>query len=331
MNRKSILISIIFILIITISCKKNQTVDKSKKETAIDFKTDSITPFYEVVSEKGTKITLWTKKDYYTSNDKDFIIASKEISLNNQKATVKTDTLLYNEYTFTEVFNESFTQQKIDNEEFLLFSLKETFKGRAVIDRDINFYLLNINTLDFLTLTYTGKSSLRCNTCIDGDFQENKKLDQYPTLKDVLYKYASKSKHIYIASKEEKDISYYKNYIQKWYKDNNVNNDFGAGHASIPDIIYSTYYKENIFEFTGDYGTDFIENSRFKIVNYFRGNLLGYDKVKKLYFPVLVESCNYDCGKEIHFSEGNIINIQYEWTDDVSYQINLDNIQFLND
>ncbi len=337
-----IVLLVSFTLVVFFSCKKEKGTHKENtiprkqiEEKPIFFKTDSLTEMYSIVSEKGVRVRLWsseysTQDTFSLFGDKNHILISKEKKSKNKFTTVKIDTLLSNEYTYVNVYKESFIKKKVNDEEYLLFSLKETFKGRAVTGRDISFFMLHLNSLQFYTLTYSGEPTLRCEGCIDGAFEDNKYLNEKPALKKVLYAYASKSKHIYMPSKEEKAISYYKNYVQKWYKDNKVENTFGAGHADIMHVIYSTYYKEDIFKFTGDYGSNFIENDRFKIVNFFRGSLLGYNKQKKLYFPVLVESCNYDCNKEIGFLEGNSIDIQYEWSNGDSFQINLEDIKFLN-
>ncbi|MFP3787380.1 hypothetical protein, partial [Burkholderia sp. SIMBA_024] len=74
-----------------------------------------------------------------------------------------------------------------------------------------------------------------------------------------------------------------------------------------------TYYTENLFQYNGNYDNDqVIENADYKIVTYFRNNIIGYDKNKKLYFPIIVESCVTGCDKEIQFVSENEIEVSYE-------------------
>lgn len=320
------------------SCKKGESLEKqitNTPEKEIQFRTDTLTPFYESISKQGVKIKLWinevhTQNKFFLSKDYNFIIASKEIRIDNKFVTVKKEILVSNEYTYTDIFEESFLEKKVKDDNYLLFSLKESFKGTAITGRDVSFFILNLKSLDFYTLVYRGEPTLRCKDCIDGDFEENKSLDRKAHLKKILRDYASNSKHIYFPNGEEKDINFYKNYVQKWYKDNNVNNVLANGHAYRPDIVYSTYYKKNIIKFTGNYGSNFIENDHFKIVNFTNGNLLAYDKKKHLYFPVFVESCVQGCNKEISFLDENTIKIGYNFFDEESFTINIDEIKFVN-
>ena len=304
---------------------------------SIEFNTDSLGLIHTIENQKRSKIKLWSNnfyglENFFLSNDKNFILISKQKEIDGELKTIKVDTLLSNEYTYTEIHKESFTQRNVNGQEYFFFSLKETFKGRAITGRDIIFFMINLKTLNFHELVYSGEPTLRCNNCIDGDFQENSNIELRPKLKKSLYDYALTSKHIYVPSEEEKNIGFYKNYVQKWYRDNKTKNIMATGHSDIPDIIYSTYYEKDIFKFTGDYGSDFIENDQYKVVNFFNGSLLAYDKVKELYFPVFVESCNEGCSKEITFINENKINVKYDHTifGGISSVINIDKIIFTN-
>ncbi|MCZ4244261.1 hypothetical protein [Pedobacter punctiformis] len=267
---------------------------------------------------------------YFLVGDTNFITASRYIKSDGQYRQIKTDTLLANEYTYTELDSNHFVKKKINNKDYVLLTVKETFKGQAVTSIDLNFIMLDLNSMEYYTLRYVGEHSLRCYDCIDGSFTENKQLDKYPDIKKALYQYANESKWVYRPAAAEKSPDYYKNYEVKWDKDNQADYHLANGHSDIPETIYSTYYKEDLFKITGDRATaTTIENSRFIIASYFRGNILGYDKQKKLYFPIYIESCVTGCDKKIKFTSGNAIEAKYdEYSANKVYTINLDEIKF---
>ena len=136
----------------------------------------------------------------------------------------------------------------------------------------------------------------------------------------------SKSKLIFQATKEEKKADHFKNYEEKWEKDNRTDNHYGAGYGIIPESLQSTYYKDKLFNLDGSDIDTIIENENYIVGTYFRGNLLGYDKNKKLYFPIIVESCAHSCKKEIIFLDEKTVQIAYE--DDEKFEIKLDEIIF---
>ncbi len=134
------------------------------------------------------------------------------------------------------------------------------------------------------------------------------------------------SKLIYQPTELDKDSLYYLNYETKWNKDNDVENIFGIGHAEISTPIKTTYYKTNLFQLNNGSITDSIENNDIKLISYFRSNLIGYDKHKKLYFPLIIENCAMDCAKTIEFFAKDSLRITYEYNG--TYEISLNDIIF---
>ncbi|HTG56790.1 MAG TPA: hypothetical protein VL943_11015, partial [Niabella sp.] len=215
---------------------------------------------------------------------------------------------------------------------YLLLTARETFKGQAITEKTINFILLDVNSLEHFTLVYEGISSIRCYECIDGNYQPAPFLDANPGLKAMLLEYANKSKWVYRpATQAEKDARHFINYEQKWNEDNEEDNHLANGHSGISEPIYSTYYKDDIFKVTATHASvaDSIENEYFKVLSYFRGNILGFDKQKQLYFPVYIESCITGCDKKIRFVSPQTIEILYdEYNGKEAYTVELNKIRF---
>ncbi len=297
------------------------------------FDADEVAALYSLNTIGGETIRILASErseqdPYFLTGDANFIIARKYLD----QTIIKTDTLLLNEYVYTHIDSASIEQDSEGNNAYLLLTVKEIFKGQAITEKTINFILVDINTLEHYTLVYDGLSSVRCYECIDGTFQPAPSLDKRPDIKTILYKYANKSKWLYRpATQAEKDAKHFINYEKKWNADNGEDNHFTNGHSGLPTPIYSTYYKEDIFSLTAEHAsiTDAVENDYFKIISYFRGNVLGFDKQRQLYFPVFIESCITGCDKKIKFVSSKSIEIKYdEYSGNEVYTVQLDKILF---
>lgn len=265
---------------------------------------------------------------FFLIGDANRIVATKYLD----ERVVKADTLLKNEFVYTHIDSATIQQKKEGNNHYLLLTAKETFKGQAITEKTINFILLDINSLEHYTLVYEGTSSVRCYECIDGDYLPAPLLDKKPALKSILFEYANKSKWVYRpATQAEQDARHFINYEQKWNDDNREDNHLANGHSGISEPIYSTYYADDIFKLTAMHASvsDSIENEHFKIVSYFRGNILCFDKQKRLYFPIYIESCITGCNKKIRFVSPETIEILYdEYSNRGAYTVELNNIRF---
>lgn len=333
--KKIILVIVLFSVSLS-SCKDNvvktESETRSQKRGRIENEkkysnnfereigTDGLNTLYAAVNEdstEGIRISAHESSEYnkfLLVADTNSIIVSKYKKIEKHFRLIKKDTLLTNEFTYAEIDPKSFVKKRIGNKDFLLLSVREQFMGNAVTEVSVTFFMLDIDSFKTYTLSYSGEYSLRCgDECIDGEFSQNKDLDLKPEIKNALYQLANKSKWVYHPSKKELNNSYYKNYEQKWYTDNKVDNHLANGHSDIPDVIYSTYYKDDIFKFTGiAEDEEILENNSFKIVCFSRGNILGYDKSKQLYFPIYIESCVTGCGKTVEFVSTNEIKVVHE-------------------
>ena len=309
------------------------TNSSSKSNIILPTLDDGLTSIYTIALKGGDQLRIGAfhasaHDKYFLDGDTNAVVAQFLSGKN-----LKTDTILTNEFTYTEIDSSSLTNQKINGKAFQLLTIKETFKGQAITSRTINFIVIDPTTKNHYTLQYQGEPSLRCEVCIDGAFLENKALESVPEIKTMLYAYARKSKWIYrTETAAEKNPRHMKNYELKWDQDNKADNHLANGHSGIPDTIYSTYYKEDLMKFTEQKNGEpvSIEDNRFLVSSYFRGNLLGFDKQKKLFFPIFIESCITGCNKTIRFiSSGRIEVIYDEDSRKEVYTIDLNAIKFL--
>jgi hypothetical protein len=59
------------------------------------------------------------------------------------------------------------------------------------------------------------------------------------------------------------------------------------------------------------------ESPEFKVLSYFRSSLIGYDKARKQYFPIWVDSCAHGCNKELRSLNGGVLAFVFnEWDDE---------------
>jgi hypothetical protein len=334
---------IIFFLsfIIFTSCKKDEkasTQKVSKENIELGSQGDTLEKAKSAVifsfeNQDNTEVIKITASEV-SDNDKFFLVGSKNIltaskyKKNKDKLQfIKSETLFVSDYYYVHIDPKHVLRKKIQNEDYFLFALQESPMGNGDPEYFLDFIMLNINNLNFYTLKYSGEATLRSGESIEGKFRENEILDSNPAIKKELYQFAEKSKWIYKPTEEEKDIFYYTNFEHKWYRDNYP----GGTEVFYPEIVRSTYYSEDLFKFNGNYDKDqVIENANFKIVTYFRNNIIGYDKNKKLYFPITVESCATGCEKDIKFVSENKIEISYGIGGQESDTIDLYKIKFAN-
>jgi hypothetical protein len=336
---KSKLAVILLCFISLTSCKKdekisNKEIKKENKNTPEDSsevkKTTTLFSFNnqdntEIIKISGSEVSDEDK--FLLVGDKNILIVSKYKTNKGIQQLIKNDTLLISDYNHVTIDEQLFLRKKIQNIDYFLFALMESPLGNGDHGLYLSFIMLNMNTLKFYTLKYEGEPTLRSDNAVDGEFIKNTALDHNPTIKKELYQFAQKSKWVYNPSEKEKDINYYKNFEQKWHSDNYPK----TTEPSYPTVVKSTYYPENLFQFNGNYDNDqVIENTDFKIVTYFRHNIIGYDKNKKLYFPIAVESCATGCDKKIEFVSTHEIEISYEMNIQEADTIDLNKIKFEN-
>lgn len=333
MNAK-ILIFLLFSVIY--SCKKDvaktQVVQKANPKEANQKIADSILQKSVFVQKTDNGLTrIWVKSNEKRGNffysDTLNILKISQYKFDNRKLSlIKEIDLEKTEWAYLEIDSANIKTKKIGKNNYVFLTHQVSNMGKAVNEQSVIFSMINVeNIAENFNLQYFGYPSDYCKECIRGNFIENSKLKSSKLAKTALHQYAQTSTFIYHPSDEEKNISHYKNYAEKWEKDNDADNTFGAGYTTIPDKIYSTYYDENLFELTSA-SEDFVENEHYKIQSVFRGNLVGFDKHKRKYFPIIIESCSHFCNKKVQFLSPQKLKVTYE--DEESFEIDVSKIVF---
>ncbi|MCW3170169.1 hypothetical protein OMO38_16705 [Chryseobacterium sp. 09-1422] len=330
------IITISFLLFFPFSCTKEKTaVDENTSVSDENLSKkifDSLRRQSIFVQENENILTrIWVKSNekrgnYFYSDTLNILKISKYKFTGQKLNLIKEIDLENAEWSYLEIDSTTIKTKKIGKTNYLFLAHQVSNMGKAMNEISVNFSMINMdNIADNFSLQYYGYPSDYCNGCIRGNFVENSKLKSSAFAKTVLHQYARTSKFIYHPSDEEKNITHYKNFGEKWQKDNDTDNNFGAGYYIIPDIIYSTYYDENLFKLTSA-SEEFVENENYKVQSVFRGNLVGFDKKKRKYFPIIVESCSHFCNKNVEFVDAQKLKITYE--DEQSFEIDLSKIVF---
>ncbi len=317
---------IFFVFVTLISCHKEDKtfaiLDKPQKvETTLTKDTiKSTNIFYSNKNNNLLKVFVpnQNQTNPYFYSDTAIVLKVESISNSNKRKSVD---LLHLDWTYLTIDSTSINVKTFQNNPFLFFSARTDYMGRAVNIKSVYFWMINTkNIKENYKLTYTGYLSPICAECIKGNFEKNNLPKE---IENSLLDYTKTSSLIFQKNNDKEDM--YKDYEDKWQMDNNVDGHFGAGNLDPLNEIYSTYYKENLFKIGGGTPTE-IENNDYIIKSFFRGNLIGYDKNKKLYFPILVESRSYSCDKKIEFVNPHTIKIEYE--NSTEYEIDLTKIIF---
>lgn len=337
---KSIPVSLV-VVFLTFSCKEKEaeiiSVDKVPK-IEVDVKNnipDSVISKSIFIHETPDGLTrVWVdskdrKSNYFYSDTVNIFNIGRYRFENKELKKTKHLELYRNEWSYLQIDSASLKKEIIDQDEFLFLTLLPSTMGRAIPGETVFFYLLNLNNIDdHHSLSYSGYYDQYCNDCIKGEFSPAETFPKNKKAWQQFRKYAEKSKFISQAKGDEKKLAYYKNYEQKWETDNQTDNHYGAGFGGVPDQLYSTYYKEDLLEINGHRVDESIENDRYIIGTFFRGNLVGFDKKKNRYFPLIVESCAHSCNKALSFVDGKTLRITYEAGEE--FDIDLDQIIFKN-
>lgn len=323
------------LLCLLISCKKEKN-NSEKTETKIAAENvqipDSLSQnsIFLHKNENGF-FRVWVKSKehrgkYFYSDTLNILSAEEYVYENNRFSKIKEIKLSENSWSYLDIDSSNMKTETVGGKEYFFISANTSFMGTAVPEQTVQFWMINMKNIDEnYELLYSGYPS-EINNCIKGNFVNNKKLHHNIPIYNALQKFVKNSRLLCQPSKKEEHPDYYKNYAEKWQKDNQQDSHFGAGNMGALDRITSTYYKEDLFKIAAGTPTK-IENNNFAVISYFRGDILAYDKKKKLYFPVIVESCTGFCNKEIQLINTNTLQITYE--DQSSYELDLDKIIFV--
>ena len=220
---------------------------------------------------------------------------------------------------------------EIDGQIYLYFISQAAGMGNATYSISVDFSLFPLKNGQLLSLTYMGDPTYDKNgklLKIRGDFYNIDKLNKHPNLLKFLEKKASNSEYIYRANSKDLDFSSTENYEKLWKIDNpNISTVWDSKDNFYNKPLKFKYYEQTILpihDFSKNEGAD---NKKYKIISMWRGNIIGYDKLEKKYFPIWVESCMRGCNKKVQFlssGEGQLKVTYDEVYPNLSLLIDLD-------
>lgn len=348
-TRKSLKILIIsfFTFIILNSCnnetKKNETA-KQKQQSISNEKANNIfkdlvgiEPIYCIITtiDSSEYIICLANKTGLIYNDKYYYNPANIIFYKLSKFAnawqIDIQKPLYNDELSACTFFKEVEIVTIQNKQYLYFIYSQGELGNAVSYEYLNFNLYSINDLQLFTLTYEGTPIYDKNDSliqINGEFSNIKVLKNNQEILKFFEKKAAKSTLIYRPTEKDLDINNVNNFDKKWHIDNsNIKNVWDVEFNIYQEPLKTTYYDKSIFPSDIE-PTNNIENNRYKIISFFRGNILGYDKIKKKYFPIWLDECSHGCDKSISFIDNSTLQITYIESNDEIVTIDLEKLNY---
>lgn len=235
------------------------------------------------------------------------------------------------EFTYFE-FHDDFEIVKIGSKHYLFFIYTLSYMGNAESDLVLKFSLFSLSDLKLTSLDYSGNPTYNKQgdiQQINGVFSNLGALIGKPELSKYLEGKASKSTLIYRSTVHDLEINNADNYEKKWQIENSsVKTVWEVKENTFERPLSITYYSTSIFPKDKNYINDKIENNKYEIISLFRNNIIGYDKIKKEYFPIWVETCSHGCNKSISFINESIIQIVYSEANDETITIDLTNMTY---
>ncbi|WP_394772334.1 hypothetical protein [Mucilaginibacter sp.] len=217
---------------------------------------------------------------------------------------------------------------------YLVYALADegTMAGNT---ETLKFSLFSLNNYKLFSLNYTGDASYDDKTgnfkfIKDGSFSNLDSLKTEPTILSFLEEKIKQSTFIYRSTSKDLDINTPDNNEKKWLLDNpGVIDQLHSPKKTIviDEPLKITYYDKNLFANNAGSIISKVENHSYKFVSYFKGSVVGFNKLKRKYFPIWAENCNEGCNKEISLISPNILKINY--TDgDQTIMINLNKMTY---
>lgn len=242
----------------------------------------------------------------------------------NDKWKVETQKPLFSEELIYGTFSEDVEVTTIDNKPYLYFSYRTQ---QVTFQASVYFCLFSITNFELTTLEYSGEP-IYDN---EGDFShvkgEFEPMDRFKSMPDQLSFLKDKAHHssnIYEKPNQDFGFNSSENYREKWELDNpEVDNVWFTKDYSSNQQLKITYYDADLFDFENGSVSFEIENAYYHLKSFFRGNVIGYDKVKKKFFPIWVEKCQRGCDKEIKFIDDSKFKIIYSEAENQTVVVDL--------
>lgn len=299
-------------------------------------KSKHIYPFHIKLSKDsaGTYFVLFqefadkkaSKNLYFSSEEKLQLYAARVRLTGNKEIKVISKALILEEESTYCVIDSNINEVRVAGRRYASLTYHKEFMGTAVTEKFIDFQLIDLNSLEHYTLDFAGHHSWKCEDCLEGEVVNKKALKGKEDILHFLENMASKSPRIYHPSEKDKDPYHVINYEIKWEKDNAASNHMANGHGELDVPLKSTYYHTNLFNLQQGSEFETVENEQYLFKSYFCGSVIGFDKQRKLYFPLMIEDCNAMCSKKLSINTDGVLKLSYD--DDDFYEVPLNELIF---
>lgn len=219
------------------------------------------------------------------------------------------------------VFDATCSVFSIDQQLYICFIVHRDIIGNATPDTLDQCYAININTGVAYGITYAN--------IISDVYSKNGQIvidKDYPYgVEDYLISKISSGNIVYKAENDDIDYNDVKNYEKKWNLDNPnrldivESADYGENNKK---FLKLTYYQkrpdESDYEEEKNTNYSSINNSEYTIYSRWRGNIYGYNKITKEYFPIWIDNYNYN-DKELKFMDDDWLLITYKEFDNMPW------------
>ncbi|NQX41415.1 hypothetical protein SAMN05421820_10742 [Pedobacter steynii] len=299
-------------------------------------KSHHIYPFYIRLSKDSTGIYFVlfqefadkkaSKNLYFSSEEKLQLYAAKVRLTGDKEVRVISKALILEEESTYCVIDSNINEVTVAGRKYASLTYDKEFMGTAITEKFIDFQLIDLNSLEHYTLDFAGHHSWKCEDCLEGELVNKKALKGKGDILSFLEGMALKSPRIYHPSEKDKDPYHVINYEVKWEKDNNASNHMANGHGELDVPLKSTYYRTNLFNLQQGSEFETAENEQYLFKSYFCGSVIGFDKQRKLYFPLMIEDCNAMCSKKLSINAEGVLKLSYE--EDDFYEVPLKELIF---
>jgi hypothetical protein len=310
--KKYILFTIIFLIFISCNNVENSKISKNEATRIfIDLvKTKPINCVVATIKDNGYIICLAKKNEVNDSLGSEIFTLYKLSKFANKwriedsKEVIK-EKFRYINFHYDDGKNYDFEITLIKDKAYLYLFFDTHEMGNALGSTKYNFTLIALSDFNVTNLIYEAY-----DTGDKEDFINLKEFKSNSIVLKFLEEKAKKSKFIYRPTFQDLDINDPINYEKRWRLDNNLRSIWDMKNNLKNEKINVTYYTSSIFpkDFPDEQS---IENVDFKIINGFRSDILGYDKLKKKYFPIWFDNGCHGCNKKIEFINSSTLKITY--------------------
>lgn len=218
-----------------------------------------------------------------------------------------------NEFIYSE-FSNDVEIVDIKGKPYLYFTFRTSGMGNATNASTLVFALISPEAKKLTKLSYEGAGEYDGHGNLKrlrGNFID---LDEKrpPELLAFLQDKASKSPLVYRATAKDLALDNADNFDKKWEVENAaIRKAIESREDSIELVLRFTYYDNNLYK-KDDSTTDRIENKEYVIASYFRSDVIGYDKTKNKFFPIIIDRCSHGCEKTLSWINEHTVKITYD-------------------